>query len=92
MKIALITDTHFGVRSDNPLFLEYFDKFLDGVFFPELKRRGIKHIVHLGDLFDRRKYVNFNTLTWSRSFMDRTKDYSIDLIIGNHDKIGRAHV
>ena len=85
MKIALITDTHFGVRSDNPLFLEYFDRFLDGVFFPELKRRGIKHIVHLGDLFDRRKYVNFNTLTWSRSFMDRTKDYSIDLIIGNHD-------
>jgi DNA repair exonuclease SbcCD nuclease subunit len=85
MKIALITDTHFGVRNDNPLFLEYFDKFLDNIFFPELKRRKIQNIVHLGDMMDRRKYVNFNTLTWARTFMTRARGFNIDLIIGNHD-------
>ena len=85
MKIALITDTHFGVRNDNPLFLEYFDKFLENIFFPELKRRKIQNIIHLGDMFDRRKYVNFNTLTWARTFMNRAKGFNIDLIIGNHD-------
>lgn len=85
MKIALITDTHFGVRNDNPLFLEYFDKFLDNIFFPELKRRKIQNIVHLGDMMDRRKYINFNTLTWARTFMTRAKGFNIDLIIGNHD-------
>jgi len=85
MKIALITDTHFGVRNDNPLFLEYFDKFLDNIFFPELKRRKIENIIHLGDMMDRRKYVNFNTLTWARTFMTRAKGFNIDLIIGNHD-------
>ena len=85
MKIALITDTHFGVRNDNPLFLEYFDKFLDNIFFPELKRRKIENIIHLGDMMDRRKYVNFNTLTWARTFMSRARGFNIDLIIGNHD-------
>ena len=85
MKIALITDTHFGVRNDNPLFLEYFDKFLDNIFFPELKRKKITNIIHLGDMFDRRRYINFNTLTWARTFMNRAKGFNIDLIIGNHD-------
>lgn len=85
MKIALITDTHFGVRNDNPLFLEYFDKFLENIFFPELKRRKIENIIHLGDMMDRRKYINFNTLTWARTFMSRARGFNIDLIIGNHD-------
>ena len=85
MKIALITDTHFGVRNDNPLFLEYFDKFLNNIFFPELKRRKIENIIHLGDMMDRRKYINFNTLTWARTFMSRARGFNIDLIIGNHD-------
>ena len=63
MKIALVTDTHFGARSDSQQFDNYFKKFYDEVFFPELDKREIKQIIHLGDCFDRRKYINFNSLS-----------------------------
>jgi DNA repair exonuclease SbcCD nuclease subunit len=84
--VAFITDTHFGVRNDNALFYEYFDLFLDNVFFPTLKKNKIKKIIHLGDVFDRRKYINYQTLTWVReSFLEKTKEYEVDIIAGNHD-------
>ena len=88
MKIALITDTHFGARSDSIPFDNFFKKFYDEVFFPEIDKRGIRHIMHLGDCFDRRKYINFNTLSSCRSyFFDEIKKRGIELhmIVGNHD-------
>jgi DNA repair exonuclease SbcCD nuclease subunit len=86
-KIALITDTHFGIKSDSALFYDYFDLFLNNVFFPTLEKENIDKIIHLGDVFDRRKTVNFNTLTWARSsFFDKIEDIAtMDIIIGNHD-------
>ena len=62
MKIALITDTHFGARNDNINFNEYFYQFYEGIFFPFLEQNNIKHCIHLGDVFDRRKYISFTTL------------------------------
>ena len=88
MKIALINDTHFGARGDSQLFLDYFMKFFDDVFFPYLKENKIKTIIHAGDLMDRRKFVNFNILNQIRTkFMDHMHDDGIDMhcILGNHD-------
>lgn len=88
MKIALITDTHFGARSDSQPFDNYFKKFYDEVFFPELEKRKIKQIIHLGDCFDRRKYINFNSLRNCREyFFEKTSELGIDMdmIVGNHD-------
>ena len=62
MKIALVTDTHFGARSDSQPFDAFFKKFYSEIFFPELDKRGITNVIHLGDCFDRRKYINFNSL------------------------------
>ena len=62
MKIALVTDTHWGVRNDNLAFLDYFDKFYSGIFFPELDKCGITTVLHLGDIVDRRKYISYVTL------------------------------
>ena len=62
MKIALVTDTHFGARNDNQNVNDYFYKFYDNVFFPELEKRGVKTCVHLGDVVDRRKFINYKTL------------------------------
>ena len=87
-KIALVTDTHFGARSDSIPFDNFFKKFYDEVFFPEIDKRGIRYIMHLGDCFDRRKYINFNTLSSCRSyFFDEIKKRGIELhmIVGNHD-------
>jgi len=88
MKIALLSDTHWGARGDSAAFSRYFSRFYREVFFPELKRRGITRIFHLGDLVDRRKYINFKTLRDVReTFVDECLrcGYSLDLIVGNHD-------
>lgn len=88
MKVAVLGDTHFGARNDNQAFHDYFEKFYRDVFFPYLRANGIKQIIQLGDLFDRRKYVNFYTLKRSREyFFDKLVEYDIkmDVFVGNHD-------
>ena len=62
MNVALITDTHWGVRNDSSVFIEYYKKFYSEYFFPYLDKHGITSIIHLGDIVDRRKYINFVTL------------------------------
>ena len=56
MRLAIINDSHFGVRNDSPLFLEYSLKFFESIFFPYLEANGINTVIHMGDLLDRRKY------------------------------------
>lgn len=87
MKVALITDTHWGARGDSVAFASYFNKFYDEIFFPYLKENNINHIVHLGDVVDRRKYINYVTARNLNNFMKRCFDEEItlDVIIGNHD-------
>jgi len=88
MKVAVITDTHFGVRGDSKVFLDYQDKFFTDVFFPYLDAHNITHLLHLGDLFDRRKYVNFVTLKRTREmFLDKLAQRNIIVhgVVGNHD-------
>lgn len=88
MLIAVLGDTHFGARNDSPHFHDHFRKFYEEVFFPELKQRGITTVIQLGDLFDRRKHINFTTLKACREyFFDRIKEEGIDLhvLVGNHD-------
>jgi len=88
MKIALITDTHFGARNDSEVFNDYFFKFYDNTFFPYLEEHNIKHCIHLGDITDRRKFINFKTLQKFRhDFIWRLGRMGVDthVIIGNHD-------
>ena len=88
MEIALITDTHAGVRNDSIVFHDKTKLFLDNVFFPYLRKYEITHVVHLGDVVDRRKYVNFNTAARLRSdFLQPLAEMEVDVIFiaGNHD-------
>jgi predicted phosphodiesterase len=88
MKLGLLTDSHFGVRNDNRAFLENNKKFLDGIFFPYLKEQGIKTVVHLGDLVDKRKQINYYSNSRLRQdFIDPLMHGGFDFhwILGNHD-------
>jgi len=88
MKIALIADTHWGARNDSPAFINYFNKFYDEVFFPYLQENNIKTLIHLGDVVDRRKFINHNTAyNFKLKFWNRLEELNINthIIIGNHD-------
>ena len=88
MKIAILNDTHFGVRNDSPAFIKYQNRFYDEIFFPYLKEHNIGTLIHLGDVVDRRKFINHNTAhNFKKKFWDRLDNEVIDthVIIGNHD-------
>jgi predicted phosphodiesterase len=88
MKIALINDTHWGARNDSPAFIDYFNRFYDEVFFPYLQENNIKTVIHLGDVVDRRKFINHNTAhNFKLKFWNRIDELNLDthVIIGNHD-------
>ena len=88
MKIALLNDTHFGARNDSPAFIKYFNRFYDEIFFPYLQEHNITTLIHLGDVVDRRKFINYNTAhNFQQKFWKRLWDMKIDthIILGNHD-------
>ena len=92
MKVAVVTDTHFGVKNDSPLFLDEFLSFFEKQFFPYVLENNITTVLHLGDLLDRRKFVNFYTLSQVRdrfmSFFEKN-NISLHIILGNHDTFYR---
>ena len=88
MKVAIITDQHFGARNDSIAFLDFFQKFYDNTFFPTIESSGINTVLILGDTFDRRKYVNFYSLQKTKEmFFDRLENMGIRvfMLAGNHD-------
>jgi len=85
MKLALITDTHWGARGDNDELRNSMVEFYRDQFFPTIEEENCDGIIHLGDLVDRRKYINIKTLkTMREEFLDRIK-IPMDIICGNHD-------
>ena len=88
MKITIITDQHFGARNDSISFLDFYQKFYDGTFFPALIEHNIGTLLILGDTFDRRKYVNFLSLKRTKEmFFDKLLELGIEvhMLAGNHD-------
>ncbi len=66
MKIAIITDQHFGARKGADYIHRYFKKFYDNIFFPYLEKNNIDTIIHMGDMFDSRKSIDYQSLEWSK--------------------------
>ena len=88
MKVAILNDTHCGCRNSSDIFIRYQERFYEESFFPYMEEHGIKQILHLGDYYDHRKYVNFKALNSNRKvFLDRIRELGIhmDIIPGNHD-------
>ncbi len=87
MKVAIITDQHFGARKNSKLFHDYFLKFYNDVFFPTLEKEGITTVVDMGDTFDSRKGIDFSALSWAKNnYYDRLHQMGVKVhtIVGNH--------
>jgi len=86
MKVAIITDTHYGARKGSKLFHDYFELFYKNVFFPTLEQYEIDTIIHMGDAFDSRKSIDYQSLEWAkRVVFEPLKKYEVHMIVGNHD-------
>ena len=87
MKVAIITDQHFGFKKGSKLYLDYFQKFYDEVFFPTIEKLGITTVLDLGDTFDNRKGCDLYSLDWAkRNYFSRlaSNKVSVISIVGNH--------
>ena len=87
MKVAIITDQHFGCRKNSKVFHDYFLKFYNNVFFPTIEKEGITTIIDMGDTFDSRKGIDFSALAWSKvNYFDRLEKLgcTVHTIVGNH--------
>ena len=86
MRVAVITDTHYGARKGSKHLHDYFEKFYKDIFFPTLEKEGIETVIHMGDIFDSRKSIDLQSLEWSkRVIFEPLKKYKVHAIIGNHD-------
>ena len=88
MKVAIITDTHYGARKSSRLFHNYFEKFYNDIFFPKLDELGIDTIIHMGDAFDSRKGIDFTSLDWAKRVVFepiKERGITMHLMVGNHD-------
>lgn len=89
MRVAIITDLHWGVRNNSLFFLEHQERFFYSVFFPYLEEHGIDTVWILGDFFENRKMINVQVLNRATLFLEEFEKRNIKVycIIGNHDTV-----
>ena len=87
-KALIINDLHIGCRNDSLIFHTYFREYIEKYFFPLIEEEKPEAIFILGDIFDRRKYLNFNTLFLSEEYLFKPLNklgIPVHIIYGNHD-------
>jgi len=92
VKIAIISDLHFGARGDSVAHRTYIGRFFSEVFFPYIDANNIDRVINLGDTFDKRQTINFATLSAANECLfvplkNRFIEYT--QIVGNHDAFYR---
>lgn len=97
MRLAIVTDTHFGARQDSPVIMKHQYKFFRSEFFPFVKdpANKIDGVACLGDMFDRRKQTNHWSLSFAKaSFFNPLAHTGLPAfaIVGNHDSYFRDSV
>lgn len=88
MKIFVISDTHFGVRSNSMEWIDIQRSFFFDWFINDIKGRISKNdeIFHLGDVFDSRQSINLKVLNLGMEIFEAlSKLAPIRVILGNHD-------
>jgi DNA repair exonuclease SbcCD nuclease subunit len=87
MKVAIITDQHFGARKGSKFLHDHFKLFYENVFFPYLEENNIKVVIDMGDTFDNRRSIDLWSLEWAKeNYYNKLRDLGITVhtIVGNH--------
>lgn len=87
-RIWMITDTHFGVRSNSREWMNMIDDYFDQFFLPLLKReyRPGDILIHCGDTFDSRQSLNIYVLNKAQEIIESIAEIlPVYIIVGNHD-------
>ena len=87
MKVAIITDQHFGARKGSKNLHDYFGKFYEDVIIPYIEENNITTVIDMGDTFDNRRSIDLWSLKWAKEkYFDRLRDLGIKVhtIVGNH--------
>jgi DNA repair exonuclease SbcCD nuclease subunit len=87
-RIWLITDTHFGVRSNSREWMNMIEDYFNNFFIPLLKKeyRPGDILIHCGDTFDSRQSLNIYVLNKAQEIFENISDIlPVYIIVGNHD-------
>lgn len=88
-RVPIITDTHFGSRGDSQVLYQNQEEFYTKVFWPAIDAEGdVTELVHLGDVTDRRRYINYQTLSFAKHMFfepARARGITVHWALGNHD-------
>lgn len=89
MRIPVITDLHFGARGDSPIVYAAQEEFYRNIFWPAIDAEGdVNTMLVLGDVTDRRKFLNFQTMAFSKHMFFRPaqeRGIKVHWPLGNHD-------
>lgn len=88
MKLLILGDLHYGIKSNEYVVDKKLNCVLNEYVFPYMKKNSIRHIVHLGDVFENRKGVNSESgFNYVKYFLLPIIENDLILyqILGNHD-------
>lgn len=90
MKVILLGDTHLGATKSSDIFHDYFEKFYD-FMFEYIDAHDIGVLIQVGDLYDYRKEIHFNTIHKSNTYfigkLRNNHNIKTIAICGNHDSL-----
>lgn len=93
MKLALLGDLHFGIRSGDQNFLDFQKTWISSHFLPYCQDKGIDTIFQSGDWFDTRSHIKLNVLHehlhWLKPELKKYGIRRVIVIAGNHDTFYR---
>lgn len=88
-RIPVITDQHFGSRGDSRVLYDNQEKFYTEIFWPAIDaEKNVKTILCLGDVTDRRRFINYQTLSFAKHMFfepARARNITVHWVLGNHD-------
>jgi DNA repair exonuclease SbcCD nuclease subunit len=82
--VCLISDLHFGVHQNSPLWHDIALKWVNWLV-DELNQRNIRDIIICGDVFHNRNDIAVNTLNTVAKIFETLSPFNVVILVGNHD-------